>query len=117
MGSGIFHLFSKQKAMIIPASATKHTETTLKAWLVQRVASYARRPPETIAIDVPLADYGLDSVYALTLVGDIEDYLGLSLEPTLMWDHPDINSLSSALLGMTTPVSIRAPLQEEAQTV
>lgn len=86
--------------MIIQASTVEQTDITLKAWLIQRVASYVRQAPETIETSVALADYGLDSVYALTLTGDIEDYLGLSLEPTLMWDHPDIGSLSKVLLEM-----------------
>ncbi len=71
----------------------------LRAWLARRVAAYVQRPAAEIAYDVPLAEYGLDSVYALTLVGDIEEYLGLALEPTLMWDHPTIDALASALLG------------------
>ncbi len=37
-------------------------------------------------------------MYALTLVDDIEDYLGLSLDPTVMWDHPTIAALTHNLL-------------------
>ncbi len=71
----------------------------LRAWLAERVAAYVQRSPSELAYDVPLAEYGLDSVYALTLSGDIEDHLGIALEPTLMWDHPTIEALTSALLG------------------
>lgn len=71
----------------------------LRAWLAQRVAAYVQRSAPEIAYDVPLAEYGLDSVYALTLSGDIEDHLGIALEPTLMWDHPTIDALTTALLG------------------
>ena len=76
----------------------EQSEDNLQAWLAQRVATYVRRSPEEIEPDVPLAEYGLDSVYALTLSGDIEDYLGLSLEPTVMWDHPTLGMLVKALL-------------------
>lgn len=79
---------------------TTHTEQSLKQWLTERVASYIRAQPETIAPDVALAEYGLDSVYALTLTGDIEDHLGLSLDPTLMWDHQTIDALTAALIEM-----------------
>ncbi|MFC5475894.1 acyl carrier protein [Paraherbaspirillum soli] len=79
---------------------TGHTEASLQAWLAQRVASYVRLSPDTIQADAPLAEYGLDSVYALTLTGDIEEYLGLSLDSTLMWDHPTIAALSKVLLEM-----------------
>lgn len=78
------------------------TESTLKAWLSQRVASYVRLEPDTIKSDVALSEYGLDSVYALTLTADIEDYLSLTLDPTLMWDHPNIDALSKVLMEMKT---------------
>lgn len=78
----------------------QHTEQSLKTWLRQRVAFYVRAPQDSIATDVPLAQYGLDSVYALTLSGDIEDHLGRSLDPTVMWDHQTIDALAAALMDM-----------------
>ncbi len=76
----------------------QHSEPALSRWLAELIAKYVRRAPEEIRPDVPLAEYGLDSVYALTLAGDIEDHLGLSIEPTLMWDYPTIETLAQALL-------------------
>jgi acyl carrier protein len=73
---------------------------TLQGWLAERVATYVQKAPEDIKPNVPLAEYGLDSVYALTLSGDIEDHLGLVLDPTLMWDHPTIAALTQILLQM-----------------
>lgn len=74
----------------------------LSAWLSERIATYVQRKPADIRADVPLAEYGLDSVYALTLAGDLEDHLGMSLDPTLMWDHPTIAGLTQALLQVMT---------------
>ena len=75
-----------------------HSTESLHSWLAARIAAYVQRSPEEIKPEVPLTEYGLDSVYALTLVGDIEDYLGLSLDPTVMWDHPTIAALTHNLL-------------------
>lgn len=36
-------------------------------------------------------------MYALILCGDIEDHLGLALEPTVAWDHPTIDALAGHL--------------------
>lgn len=77
---------------------------TLQEWLAGRVATYVQKAPEDIKTNVPLAEYGLDSVYALTLSGDIEDHLGLTLDPTLMWDHPTIDALARVLLQMAGTV-------------
>jgi acyl carrier protein len=65
--------------------------------LLDRVAVYLGRPADQVEADVPLADLGLDSVYALTLCGDIEDAFGIAVEPTLAWDHPTIAGLAQAL--------------------
>jgi acyl carrier protein len=80
------------------ASLIAHSSDTLRPWLAGRIAAYVQRPVDEIELDVPLAEYGLSSVYALTLTGDIEDHLGVVVEPTMMWDHPTIDALASALL-------------------
>lgn len=77
------------------------TASELKSWLTDRVASYVRRPAGEIAGDRALADFGLDSVYTLTLAADIEDHLNLSLDPTVMWDHPTIDALTKVLHKMS----------------
>ncbi|MFD9165298.1 acyl carrier protein [Streptomyces sp. NPDC059558] len=62
-------------------------------WLYARLSLYLRRAPETIDPTVPFAEYGMDSVAALSLCGDLEDEFGLEVEPTLLWDHPTVASL------------------------
>lgn len=75
----------------------------LTAWLVERVATYTEKEPGEIGLSTPLADCGLDSVYALVICGDIEDHLGMTVEPTLVWDHPTVNALVEFLTGQLTP--------------
>ncbi|MQS14902.1 acyl carrier protein [Streptomyces kaniharaensis] len=65
----------------------------LHEWLSARVAMYLRRPAISIQPTVPLAEYGMDSVQALSLCGDLEEEFGLDVEPTLLWDYPTIESL------------------------
>jgi acyl carrier protein len=80
------------------SETTEHTIETLRPWLAGLVAAYVQRPVTEIQTDIPLAEYGMTSVYALTLTGDIEDHLGLVVDPTVMWDHPTIDALSEVLL-------------------
>jgi acyl carrier protein len=70
---------------------------TIAAWLAARIADYRQVRPEEIDPELPLADLGLDSVYALTMCGDIEDHFGLETDPTVAWDHPTINALAGHL--------------------
>ncbi|MBC9727067.1 acyl carrier protein [Streptomyces sp. TRM68367] len=65
----------------------------LRQWIAAHVAGQARLPETEILPDTPLADYGLDSLYAVTLAADLEDRLGLPLEDTVVLQHPTIGEL------------------------
>ncbi|SNS62544.1 Acyl carrier protein [Streptosporangium subroseum] len=69
----------------------------LRGWLVQRVASYLEKDPAEISTSVSLTKYGLDSVYAFVMCGDIEDHLNVTLEPTVAWDYRTIDALAEHL--------------------
>jgi acyl carrier protein len=73
----------------------------LAQWLTERVAYYLGIPAEQIKPHVKLVEYGLESVYALALCGDVEDELGIEVEPTLAWDYPTIDSLVALLIEKT----------------
>lgn len=74
------------------------SDTDLRSWLRARVAHYAQLDDVAdIDTTAALTTYGLDSVYALLLCGDIEDHLGLDVEPTVAWDHPTIDALARHL--------------------
>ncbi|GGO88903.1 acyl carrier protein [Wenjunlia tyrosinilytica] len=70
------------------------TEAEFRDWLINRLSLYLRRPEDEIDLRVPFAEYGLDSVAALSLFGDIEDEYGFYLEPTVVWDYPTIAGLA-----------------------
>jgi acyl carrier protein len=72
----------------------------LQEWLRERVAAYGDVPADGIDVDAQLTDLGLDSVYALTLCGDIEDTFDIDMDPSVIWDHGTIRSLADALAGM-----------------
>jgi acyl carrier protein len=69
----------------------------LEGWLVAQLASQLSLDPSTIKVSEPLTRYGLDSIDAVTLVGDLEDWLDLELPDTLFWDRPSIAQASSFL--------------------
>jgi acyl carrier protein len=78
---------------------TRPDPVELRAWLIDRVAEYLRLPADEIDPSRRLAEYGLDSVYALALCGDIEDYLDVRLDATVVWDYPSIDELGGYLAG------------------
>ena len=76
---------------------TQSTPGGLALWLTERIAFYLEIPTGDIRPDVKLVEYGLESVYALALCGDIEDEFEIEVDPTLAWDHPTIDAISEVL--------------------
>ncbi|MEV4015110.1 acyl carrier protein [Nonomuraea angiospora] len=69
----------------------------IRAWLLERVAFYVEREPGEIDPDLKLVEIGLDSVFAMSLSGDIEDEFEVVVEPTVAWDYPTVNALAGYL--------------------
>ena len=73
------------------------TAETIQAWLIGNLAERLKVTPGDLRTDEPFASYGLDSVAAVSLSSEMEDWLGRRLSPNLLWDHPTIASLSEHL--------------------
>jgi acyl carrier protein len=74
----------------------------LRGWLITRLALYLDRPAESLDEHTPLAEYGMDSVTALSLCGDLEDEHGLIVDPSLVWDYPTIAAIVEHLTPRLT---------------
>jgi acyl carrier protein len=84
---------------------------SLKSWLIDWMAHELRLDRSSIDTSEAFLSYGLDSVQAMSMVGDIEAMLGLRLPSTLAWDYPDIDALSNHLAARLTDLSSPAPKQ------
>jgi acyl carrier protein len=78
-------------------ATTRPTYSALVDWLTNRVAAYLNTEPAAIATDSAIGDYGMDSVFALTLCSDLEYEFGIIAEPTLAWDYPTIDAMAAYL--------------------
>lgn len=65
----------------------------LRTWLIDRVAFYLDRPADAIDPGAELAEYGMDSVYALSVISDIEDRLEMEVDATAVRQYQTINAL------------------------
>ncbi len=79
------------------AEATSSVKA-IQTWLVDQLAEVLSIDPGTIDVKQPLTRYGLDSIDAVTLVGDLEDWLDLELPSTLLWDYPSIEKASAYMV-------------------
>jgi acyl carrier protein len=73
---------------------TEDNTEAIEAWLLEQIATYLRTATAEVKATVPLAEYGMDSIFALALCGDIEEHFGLVVEPTLAWDYPTVAQIA-----------------------
>lgn len=69
----------------------------IRQWLAEKLAQNIGVRPADIDVREPFARYGLDSVTAIRLSAELEDWLGRSLSPTLVYDYPTIEALAEYL--------------------
>ncbi|RUT07253.1 hypothetical protein DSM106972_025140 [Dulcicalothrix desertica PCC 7102] len=72
---------------------TFHSTNVKPNWVVSLVAQKLQVNPQAINTQQPLSYYGLDSVQAVMLVADFEQYLERKLTPTLLYEYPTIDAL------------------------
>ncbi len=83
---------------MIEFQAPTHSKASITEWLVEWIAKELALPTAEIETDKSLLNYSLSSVTAMMLVGDLEEWLGLTLPPTLVWDYPSIDAIADYLI-------------------
>ena len=74
------------------------TAADIQEWLVSYLTVSLEIEPENVDRTIPFEHYGLDSLKALALTGDLEDWLGYEVDPTLMYDSHTIETLAKHLV-------------------
>lgn len=92
-----------------PSLVTSETTETLTRWLISQLADRLELDPQQIDPHQELIDYGLNSIEAVSLSGDLENFLGRRLSPTLLWDYPTISALARHLADDLPPSVLNSP--------
>jgi acyl carrier protein len=69
----------------------------IEQWLTERVSELVGVAPNELDTAQPFAVFGLDSVAAVGLAGELEDWLDVELPATILWDYPTISALAEHL--------------------
>jgi acyl carrier protein len=67
--------------------------TEIQDWIVVYLANLLEIDPEEIDVTIPFDRYGLDSSAAIGFTGDLEEWLGKEIDPTLLYDYPTVEAL------------------------
>lgn len=80
-------------------------ESWLLNWLIERAAI----PAEEVDSSKPFAEYGLDSLTAVELSQELEDWVGVEVVPTVAWNYPTPAALSAYLARCAAGTEDAAP--------
>ncbi|NER45794.1 MAG: acyltransferase domain-containing protein [Symploca sp. SIO1A3] len=97
----------------VPTSIFKRDNVeSIQNWIVDWLVKKLNLEATAIDASKSLVDYGLDSLGAMELAQELGYWLGHSLNPTLLWDFPTIESLASHL-----PSELNLPASVENKTI
>lgn len=74
-------------------SSAMLSQQEIQTWLVSRLARQLNIEPNEVDIQEEFTNYGLNSIEAINLVGELETMLACKLSPTLLWDYSCIEAL------------------------
>ena len=77
--------------------AVKVSVTEIEDWMVFYIADLLEVDSSEINVKDPFDVFSLDSSMAIGLTGDLEDWLGCKLDPTLLYNYPTIQILAKHL--------------------
>jgi acyl carrier protein len=69
----------------------------LRVWLIEKIADLAGLAADEVDLTAPFDSYGISSVQAVSLCGELEELLGIILNPTMLYQYPTIDTLTAAI--------------------
>jgi len=75
-------------------AAPQRSAVEIQEWLVNHMADALSVSPDSIDVTALWDDFGLDSPTAIGMTGELEDWLGRRVDPTLIFDYPTIEQFS-----------------------
>lgn len=82
------------------APGVKTDKAVITDFLIRELAVILEVSEDDIETDVAFDRYGVDSTSAVQLTGKLSKFTGKTVEPTVLYDFPTIDSLSTHLAEM-----------------
>jgi acyl carrier protein len=81
------------------------TAAEIEDWLVTYLADELKTSPEELDVTAPFDRFGLSSATAVFMIGNLEEWLGREVDPTLPYDYPTIQALAGRLASSDDKVT------------
>ena len=89
-----------------PSSAAgEYDPAQLAAQVLTAVASQLGLAESDVNVDLPLVELGVDSIMTVRLRRHLEKQTGLSLPPTLLWEHPTAAAVTARIVELLEPAA------------
>ena len=90
-------------------------QTDLSQWIAAWISRELKLTPTQITSDKTFVRFGMDSMHAMMLVGDLEQLLARRLPPTLAWDYPTPDGLAQHLAALENKSDPPAAIQDDSE--
>ncbi|HMQ01424.1 MAG TPA: acyl carrier protein [Cyclobacteriaceae bacterium] len=71
------------------------TKEQIVQFLKEKIAAECQIPIEDIKTDVEFSDFRMDSVNAIFIMDELENYLEVELNPLYFWDYRNIDAFTN----------------------
>lgn len=96
------------------STGTQNSVSEIRDWLARRIAEIKEITPlSRIDTTADINIYGLSSLEAMSLSGEIEEQIGSRVSPAILYDYPSIDALSQHLFTLGD----YKPLDEIEETI
>jgi acyl transferase domain-containing protein/acyl carrier protein len=82
----------------LPTEDTAKSLNSVQQLIINSCAATLKTNPAELDIDVPLSEYGMDSILMMTLLNQIEENFGYGVEPNIFIDYPTISLVADYLI-------------------
>src|ERR1700730_3933156 len=76
-----------------------YSADVIEKWLIARLSDLLRVEPSEIDVCEPFASYGMGSTEAVSLSGELGEWLGRKVPAELAYEHSTVESLARYLTG------------------
>ena len=93
------------------------SKADLASWITGWISAELKIEPDQIKGDRTFVTFGMDSVHAMMMVGDLEEFLGRRLSPTLAWTYPTVEAMADHLEQEVPAAATATPSSGEDEAI
>ena len=76
----------------------------IMAWCIDFISEQLHIPKAQIDVDTEFDEFGLDSALVTAMLIEMEEWLGIELSPSIVFEEPTLRKLGRALSGQLQSV-------------